>query len=68
MNIIKHVWCTLEHMVQTRHRLPQNKEQLWAALQEEWERIPLSYIRDLYRSMPRRVATLKEVRGSYTCY
>lgn len=39
MNIIEHVWDHLDRMVRARDPLPRNKQQLWAALQEEWEAI-----------------------------
>ena len=35
MNIIEHVWDQLDALVCACNLLPMNKEQLWAALQEE---------------------------------
>ena len=35
MNIIKHVWDQLDALIHTRNPLPRNKEEMWAALQEE---------------------------------
>ncbi|KAJ1300190.1 hypothetical protein OPQ81_011940 [Rhizoctonia solani] len=52
MNPIEHVWDYLDRMVHSRWVLPQNQNELWAALEEEWYNIPLDYIAKLYESMP----------------
>ncbi|CUA77042.1 similar to GF20795 [Rhizoctonia solani] len=36
MNIIEHVWGYLDRKVHTRAALPQNTDELWKALEEEW--------------------------------
>jgi hypothetical protein len=53
LNIIEHVWHRLDRMVHARHPLPQNVEQLWVALQEEWAQMDEGFINHLYESMPR---------------
>lgn len=68
MNIIEHAWQVLDHQLRTRHQLPRNTEELWAALQEEWQRLDMNYVRKLYGSMPNRVGELKAAKGSYTRY
>ncbi|KAL1942278.1 hypothetical protein VTO73DRAFT_6342 [Trametes versicolor] len=68
MNIIEHAWYQLDRQVRARNPLPTNLDQLWAALQEEWERLDIEFIHKLYESMPRRVAALKEAKGHYTKY
>ena len=37
-------------------------------MQEEWEKVDLEYIQNLYKSMTTRVAVLDEVKGSYIKY
>jgi hypothetical protein len=68
MNIIEHVWNMLDIRLGQRSRKPTNKDQLWAALQEEWEKLGQEYLDKLYESMPRRIQALYEARGGYTKY
>ena len=68
MSIIEHVWDQLDALVRARNPLPTNKEELWIALQEEWENFPRKALDTLYESMPRRVAALVKARGGATKY
>ena len=68
MNIIENVWDHLDKKVRARTVQPTNQDQLWAALQEEWGRIDLHYIRNLYTSIPRRLGALSDAKGKYTKY
>lgn len=68
MNIIEHVWGYLEEKVQQHKPHPSNLEQLWRILQEEWQKIPLGFIQNLYRSMGRRVTELHHRSGWNTKY
>jgi hypothetical protein len=68
MNIIEHAWDELDHRIRARNVLPQNTDQLWAALQEEWAKLDMAYINKLYDSMPRRVQALYDAEGAYTKY
>ena len=68
MNIIEHVWDQLDALIRARNPLPCNKEEMWAALQEEWENFPQEKLDALYESMPRRVAALVKARGGHTKY
>lgn len=68
MNIIEHVWDQLDHLVRARNPLPRNKDEMWAALQEEWYNFPKERLDKLYESLPRRVAALKTAKGGHTKY
>lgn len=68
MSIIEHAWNEVDHHIRARFPLPHNLEELWGALQEEWAKLDINYIRRLYESMPRRVATLIKAKGGYTRY
>lgn len=68
MNIIEHVWDYLDKMVRTRNHRPRNRDELWLALLDEWNKIDIQYIRNLYESMPVRVEVLKAAKGWYTKY
>lgn len=68
MNVIEHVWDYLDRSVRAREVQPRNKDEFWEVLQEEWYRIPLTYITKLYNSLPSRVLALKKAKGGYTKY
>lgn len=68
MNIIEHAWALLDSRLRSRHALPRNLDELWAALVEEWEAIDVEEVHNLYRSLPRRTAALKDAKGGYTHY
>jgi len=68
MNIIENLWGYLDRRVRARRVLPQNLEQLWQVLQEEWYGIEVDYIKALYNSLPTRVWKLVEVKGQFTGY
>jgi transposase len=68
MNPIEHVWAYLDQQLRSRPILPTNREELWKALQEEWEQIPIEFITKLYDSMPDRVNTLLKAKGGHTPY
>jgi hypothetical protein len=61
MNIIEHVWHCLDQMVRRRDPLPQNLEQLWVVLQEEWARMDEGYIAHLYNVIRTAVSVLKDM-------
>ena len=68
MSITEHVWDKVDDQIHTWDPLSCNKNDLWVALQEEWEKVDLEYIQNLYKSMTTRVAVLDEVKGSYMKY
>jgi len=68
MNIIEHVWDQLDALVHARNPLLMNKEQLWEALQEEWENFLCKALDTLYESMLCQVAALLKAQGGSTKY
>lgn len=68
MNIIEHAWDEEDRCLRARTPLPRNLDELWDVLVEEWAKLDISYVRNLYESMPRRVAALLEAQGQYTKY
>jgi hypothetical protein len=68
MNIIKHAWDVLDRQIRTRNPLPHNLDELWVALQEEWENLDMGAVRKLYDSIPRRIEALNDENGGYTRY
>ncbi|KAF9440151.1 hypothetical protein P691DRAFT_688600, partial [Macrolepiota fuliginosa MF-IS2] len=55
LNIIEHAWDQLDHLVCAHEALPQNQDELWAALQEEWDNISQEALDHLFDSMPYHV-------------
>lgn len=68
MNIIEHVWAHMKHRLRRRNPPIRNARELWPAVQEEWEAIDIEFIRNLYRSIPRRIEALYRARGWWTKY
>ena len=68
MNIIEHAWDLVDRCLHAWGTLPSNLEELWIALKEEWEKLDLGSILNLYSSVPHRVKALQCAKGSYTKY
>lgn len=66
MNIIEHIWNELKFRL--RGRVYKDREKLWKDLQREWKLISRQFIRDLYDSLPRRIAALRDAQGNHTKY
>ena len=66
MNPIEHVWSYIS--IRLAEKDIKNKKQLWEEIREIWNTIPLSYIRSLYDSIPRRCAAVIRAKGSWTKY
>ena len=68
LNMIENAWQELDRRVRARNPLPSHADQMWAALQEEWSRLDITYIRSLFESMPHRIDACIENRGRWTRY
>lgn len=68
MNLIENVWSILDQNVRRRGTKWKNKDELWRALGDEWEKLPDWIIDKLYNSMPDRVAALIKAKGGHTRY
>ena len=55
INIIEPLWSVLESNLRARYPPPSSLTELANVLQEEWYKIPLQIIQDLYLSIPRRL-------------
>lgn len=65
-NPIEHVWDYLERQV--RKTPITSHTHLKQRLEEEWAKIPLSYLQNLVASMPRRLKAVLEAQGLQTKY
>ena len=68
LNPIENAWAELERRLRARPTAPKTKDDLFAALQDEWAAIPGAYFKALVESMPRRVRAVASARGASTKY
>jgi hypothetical protein len=54
--------------VRNRFPPPTSLKQLEHVLQEEWYKIPLETVQNLYESLPRRTAAVLKAKGGPTPY
>jgi transposase len=67
LNIIEHLWKKLKNEVY-RNRSYQNIDDLWAAIQREFYKIPDIFFSNLYSSIKRRLQCVIQSRGYPTKY
>ena len=68
LNPIEHAWDILQQRISARQVLPQNRQELQTALQEEWQQIPQASLARLMGSMGRRCQAVIDSRGGHTKY
>ena len=68
LNPIENLWDQLSRRVEAHNSVPQNLNDLRAALQEEWDAVPQQTIRRLVNSMRRRSQAVTDAQGHTTSY
>lgn len=68
LNPIEHLWDELERRLRSMPTRPKNKRELFAALQEEWRKIPVAVYQKLVESLPRRIRSVIAANGGPTPY
>lgn len=68
MNPIENVWDMIGRAIFRRQNPPTTRQELIIAVEEEWNTIPQQQLNNLILSMPRRVNSLLQNRGSHTGY
>jgi hypothetical protein len=68
LNITEHLWSVLETRVRNRFPPPTSLKHLEDALQEEWCKIPLETVQNVYKSIPRRIASVLKAECGPTPY
>ena len=64
LTIIKHVWDYLDR--KKVERFPKNVNELWNVLIEEWYNIPITFIKNLYKSINKRLQDVIVNKGGQT--
>ncbi|GFW68651.1 transposable element Tcb2 transposase [Trichonephila clavipes] len=68
LNPIEPLWDVLEQGVKGHHTALTNLTELWTALANIWQVIPVEHFQKLVESVPRRVAAIIKARGGLTHY
>ncbi|GFT16641.1 transposable element Tcb2 transposase [Trichonephila clavipes] len=68
LNPIEHLWDVSGQGVKGHHTAPTNLTELWKALANIWQVIPIEGFQKLVESMPRHVAAVIKARGGPNCY
>jgi len=68
LNPIEHLWADVKRRIMEKHAKVSNKEQLWSAIEEEWEATPKETVRTLYESIPGRLQAVIQAKGGVTKY
>jgi hypothetical protein len=64
LNIIEPLWSVFETRVRNKLPYPTSLKQLEGVLKEEWYKIPLDTVQNLYEFIPRRIADMLKVKAS----
>jgi hypothetical protein len=67
LNIIEPLWSVMETRVRNRFPHTTSLKQV-DVLQEEWYKIPLGTVQNLYKSIPRSIAAVLKEEGGPTPY
>ena len=68
LNPYEHIWASLRNAIDPRRVKPSNHGELALALQEEWLALTPQASETLVESMPCRLASIIQARGSHTKY
>ena len=66
INIIEHIWGRMKE--EAWRTKPKNLEKLWHACKAAFHAIPDDFINKLYDSLPNRMATVLQAKGTHTIY
>ena len=66
INIIENIWLRLKRNIEPIAGNINTREQLLGAVRLAWENISITYIRDLYETIPRRLREVIRMKGNLT--
>jgi transposase len=68
LNPIEHLWAELKKRVRNRQKPPTTLNELWEAVEEEWNDIPRDFCLKLIDTMPARIRDVLKAKGGNTCW
>ena len=68
LNPIENLWNHLDCQARKRKPLPQTKQDLITAIQEEWNNNSLEMLQNLIMSLPHRIEAVIKAKGGNTKY
>ena len=63
LNPIEHIWGYIKRKQKARVVKPQNLDELYGHIQEEWGQIPHRVLNNLVENMPRRIKAVIKAKG-----
>jgi len=66
LNVIENMWSVLKNNVSKR--FPSSIDELWNFTKEEWYKIDVGYIKNLYASIPKRLDAVIKMKGQHSKY
>jgi transposase len=63
LNPIENMWAMVKYKLRKRSHIPTSEDELWEAIEEAWESIPLATVNRLIGGMPRRAEEVKANKG-----
>lgn len=68
LNPIEHLWSEVKRQLNKFDSPPKGVLELWERVQSIWNNISVEICRNLYNSMPRRIAAVIKAKGRWTKY
>jgi len=64
LNLIENVWGVVEDKLYDYKKYLNNPEDVWQKTQQIWHEIEVTYLQNLYKSLPDRIENVLKNKGS----
>lgn len=68
LNVIENIWLKIKRELKGMSATIESRDQLFHAIRQVWENIPLEYVHSLYASIPDRIKEVIRMKGNLTKY
>jgi hypothetical protein len=68
LNLIEHLWATLKHRLNQYERPPKGILESWEHVADCWASFTPNECKNLYRTMPKRIAAVIATKGRWTIF
>lgn len=68
LNSIEHVWNELDKRVRNLEVLPRNRDELWEAIETQWNLLGAEFCLKLINTMPERIKDVLKAKGGNTTW